>query len=82
MNCGGGLGWGWIKLDGQAVPGSLTRLTTGNDAAPSTVLTGVTDGSVIAGSHTLDFGAKCANGNIPTGTLHDFYSTGTAVVLG
>jgi hypothetical protein len=69
-------------LDGQAVPGSLTRLSTGNDDAPSTVLTGVTDGSVIAGSHTLDFGAKCANGNIPTGALHDFYSTGTAVVLG
>ena len=78
---GGGLGWAWIKLDGQPVKGSLTRVSAAGDEAQQT-LTGVTDGVIPAGQHTLDFGAKCGNAGTPSNSVRDFYSTGTAVVLG
>ena len=81
LDCsGGGLGWAWIKLDGQPVKGSLTRVSAVGDE-PQQVLTGVTSGVVAAGQHTLDFGARCGSGS-PSGTQRDAYSTGTAIVLG
>jgi hypothetical protein len=77
---GGGLGWTWMKLDGQPVKGSLTRVSAVQDQ-PQQVLTGVTDAVTQAGTHTLDLGARCSSGS-PTSTVRDFYSTGTAIVLG
>jgi hypothetical protein len=75
----GCVGWMWIKIDGQPVQGSLTRVF--EDGQFARVLTGVTSSSVAAGQHTMDFGASCSSGTID-GTQRDWYATGTAVVLG